>query len=205
MFRSLIIVVIGFFAAPSFAKDIFFGGGFDLQLSDNKLDGGTTYEHPDNRPSIGGGVGAFIRFERMGGFAIRTGAEAVSRIVRQEYDAGLFITSDGRSRYDVVSFEFPLYAEFFLGDTDQAFYAGPKIAMTMYDHCSATVSGTGAIPCMDNAVSRFFVPFQVGYILRFQERQGLTFFIETTLTPVVDKGPLHSNLIRSGALFNIYL
>jgi hypothetical protein len=207
MFKVFVFTASLFFSTHfAFADEIFFGGGLDLQLSDNKLDGGTTYEHPDNRPALGGAIGAYARINMSEGFSLRTGAELVSRQLRQEYDAGLFITSDGRSRYDVVSFDFPIYGELLLGNGNHVLYAGPKLAVKIYDHCSDNVTGTGALACMSGAAKNVFVPFQLGYILKFNGgRTGLTFFIESTLTPVIDQTPLKSNLMRTGAQFNFYL
>lgn len=180
--------------------------GIDIQVSDNELNPRGTYNEPEEEAKMGGTAGVYIRRRLSERFGFTTGGEFVSRQMEQDYDWGWFIDDGGSTRYDVVSFEIPLYAEIYLGSRGvHTLYFGPKVATPVYDHCQNAIKDAAlGMPCMSDAVRTVFVPVQVGYHLWISSAFGFTFFVESTATPIIDKNDLEVRSTRTGALATFY-
>ena len=73
--------------------------------------------------------------------------------------------------------------------------------MTIYDHCNQVIDDLAEVyPCQPDAVKEIFIPFQVGYIIRFTDYFGLNVFTEYTITDVIDTPQLRERVQQMGEL-----
>lgn len=180
--------------------------GLDFQVSDSKLVPLGNYNEPESDVLVGGSVSFLIRHRLNSRFGYSVGGEVVSRKIEQDYDSFSLLNDGGSTRYDILSFELPFYAELYLGSQGRhTLYAGPKLATPLYEHCQSAIedSALGRL-CIADAARSVFIPFQLGYHLWFLENFGFTFFMEGSLTPILDKEELEAESTRLGALAVFY-
>jgi len=203
---ALILVGILGFSAPATAAEFMLGLGLDTQLAQTDLDPQGSFTHPDSEAEIGWSIIFHTRFRLSERFGLRTGGEFVSRHLKQSYEDGFIFTSfDGETRYDVITVDIPLFFEFYLGNGNHTIFFGPKVAVSIYDHCNQEIQDfVEAKQCVPDAVNEVFAVFDAGYMLRLSEIFGLTFFAEYSVVPIVEGGGIESNLFRTGAIATFY-
>lgn len=202
---KILLVIALLLGGQAHAVDFVLGIGPDVQLSNNKLSPRGTFDDPEDEAKIGGAFLMHLDIPLSERIGLRTGTELVQRYLKQDYDGWWWSDDNGHTRYDVLSVDIPFYFEVYLGGGKHTIYAGPKLAVTIYDHCGQTVDDPASVyPCQDNAVKEIFVPFQVGYIIKFTDFFGLNVFTEYSLTNIVDSGALESKLFRGGVTAQFY-
>jgi len=198
---SKVFLILGLFVSlQARATSLVLGLGPDFQVSENYLSPQGGYDDPNDEGRIGGAAFAHIDIPFSEHFGMVTGAEVVQRFMKQDYVGWwIFGSTSGTTHYDIITAEIPLYFEVYLAGGRHDIYAGPRIAATLYQHCSQKIDDpTGAFPCQDKAVEKVFVPFQVGYIFKFTDWFGLNAFVEQTIGHVINKGNLHADAFRTG-------
>ena len=177
--------------------------GLDFQVANTKISQQTTYSDADGEYYTGGAAGFLARRYFTPKFAISTGGEFVSRRLIQDY-SWIFWSGD-ETAYDVLSFEVPIYFELVLGSGKHVLYAGPRLATPVYQHCSSSDSNSSSVyPCVKDAGASLFIPLQIGYNLRLGHVFGFNFFMERTVTPVIDKEGIEAQQFRTGTLATFY-
>jgi hypothetical protein len=194
-------------STPAMAVDFILGAGPDIQGTDNTLDRtGTTYENADDQVTGGGSVAAYLGLPLGDHFGLRPGVQIVSRFIKQDYN-NLFGSDNGKTGYDAVTVDVPLFFDFYMGEAkNHRLYLGPAVGFKVYEHCEQSIQDPAdAYPCQDDAVKDVFALVQGGYMVQFGGVFGLTFFIEYTPAPIIDKDRLEAKMGRTGVLFTFFL